>query len=73
MFGVIVFQVWKQRNQKRMRNKLDPKQVTLRSCIDMAGIGFDDKSYKRAQRSPDGKKALPQWDALLMLIQAGDG
>lgn len=73
MFGAIVFQVWKQRNQKRMENKLDPKQVALRACIDIVGTGFDDRSYKRRQRSPDEKRALLQWDALLMLIHAGDG
>lgn len=30
-----------------MKNTMDVKHVVLRNCIDMVGIGFNERSYKR--------------------------
>lgn len=66
LFGIVLFQIWKQRNQHRMQVKADTKQVLLRRSIMTAEIGFDEGKYKRKCKNGKEQLALFQWDALLM-------
>lgn len=57
MLDVILFHIWKQRNQRRMQGKADPKQELLkRYILTMTEIGFEEGRYKR--RCKNGKKQI---------------
>lgn len=72
MLGNALFYIWKQRNTRRVKGKIDSKQQVLRCCIEMTGIGFDEWRFKRKSRKTSEQRALLQWDALLMFIHDRD-
>lgn len=68
MYGIVLFHIWKQRNQRRMQSKIDTKQEVLRRSMEMTKIGFDGGRFKRKCRMVEEQR-----DALLMLIYDRDG
>lgn len=73
VYGVVLFHIWKQRNQRRIQAKKDTKQEVLRKSIEMTNIIFNRERYKRKCRTREERQTLHQWDALLMLIHDKDG
>lgn len=72
MLGNALFQVWKERNHRRMQGKSDSRHQVLRRTIEMTGIGFDETHFKRKSTTVNERRALLQWDALLMFIHDTD-
>lgn len=73
ILGIVLFQIWKQRNQYRLQGRADTEQEVLKRSIKMAEIRFEEGRYKRRNKSGNEQFALLQWDALLMLIHEDDG
>lgn len=42
MLGIVLFDIWKEHNQRRMQLKFVMKEQVLKQCIEMTGVGFDE-------------------------------
>lgn len=68
MLGIVLFHMWKKRNQRRMQATAGTRQQVLRRSIEMAGTEFEEAKFKQKCRTDKEVRALLHRDALIMLI-----
>lgn len=67
---IILFHIWKQRNQSRMLKTQIIEEKVLKRSIEMVEIGYEEGKFKRKHKTADEQRALHHWNTLLMLIHA---
>lgn len=64
LFGIILFELWKERNQKYKTDKLCSKEVKIKICITTTEIRYREASFKKMHTCNREHSVIYQWEVL---------